>query len=243
MARKVIGIVPARGGSKGIPRKNLQELGGLPLVSWALRAGLRSTMINKVILSTDDDEIAEVGRKEGAFIHIRPDNLATDTATTLSVLNDVLDTFEHDKTDCYAVVLLEPTSPFRTLEIVDSCIDSFFRNNAGTVMSVKQLDRNPGYIFSVKNDVATFFIESPKCTFTRRQDFLHLKQVNGCVYVHSAEAIKALTPIVEPIHVVEMSPEMSINIDNPIDLNQAHFILRDLQNIGVNFSDILRNVV
>ena len=240
--KKVIGIVPARGGSKGIPRKNLQELGGLPLVSWALRAGLRSPMIDKVILSTEDREIARLGQKEGALVHNRPTNLATDTATTLSVLRDVLVSLEQKHIDCYAVVLLEPTSPFRTVEIVNSCIESFFRHDAGTVMSVTQLDINPSYIFSVKTDVATPFIKSPNHTFNRRQDFLHLKRVNGCIYIHRAKAIKSLTPIIKPIHVVEMSPEMSINIDNPIDLDQAHSILGNLQNIGVDFSDILDDI-
>ena len=242
MTKSVIGIVPARGGSKAIPRKNLRELGGLPLVSWALRAGLRSTMIDKVVLSTEDDEIARIGQKEGAHIHIRPINLASDTASTLSVLHDVLVTLEKDNIECSAVVLLEPTSPFRTLEIVDSCIKTFFNNNAGTVISVTQLDINPSYILSVKKGIANFFIKSPDINFNRRQDFPHLKRPNGCIHVHRAKAIMNLTPIIEPIHVIEMSPELSINIDNPIDLNNAHLMLCDLRKIGLDFSDILDEV-
>ena len=155
---------------------------------------------------------------------------------------DVLVTLEQDNIECCAVVLLEPTSPFRIPEIIDSCIESFFRNNAGTVISVTQLDINPSYIFSVKNGLAKFFIKSPRRTFIRRQDFRHLKRVNGCVHVHHTEAIKSLTPIIEPIHVVEMSPEMSINIDNPIDLSHANSILSDFGKIGVDFTDILAGV-
>jgi CMP-N-acetylneuraminic acid synthetase len=242
MTKNVIGIIPARGGSRGISRKNLRELGGLPLVSWALRAGVRSTMIDKVVLSTEDDEIARIGQKEGALVHIRPLDLATDTATTLSVLHDVLVTLEKDNIICSAVVLLEPTSPFRTLEFVDSCIKTFFDTNAGTVISVTQLDINPSYIFSVEKGIAKFFIDSPNGRFNRRQDFPHLKRTNGCIHVHRAEAIKCLTPIIEPIHVIEMSPELSLNIDTPIDLDNARLNLRKLQETGIDFSDILDEV-
>ena len=141
-----------------------------------------------------------------------------------------------------AVVLLEPTSPFRTLEFVDSCIKTFFDKNAGTVISVTQLNINPSYIFSVEKGIAKFFINSPNGRFNRRQDFPHLKRTNGCIHVHRAEAIKNLTPIIEPIHVIEMSPELSLNIDTLIDLDNANLNLRNLREIGIDFSDILDKV-
>ena len=114
LGEKVLGIIPARGGSKGLPGKNILETNGKPLISWTIQQANRSRYIDKVIVSTDDKKIAEIGKKEGADIpFIRPANLATDTAKTIDVVEHVISTLSKNGENYDVIVLLEPTSPLQ----------------------------------------------------------------------------------------------------------------------------------
>jgi CMP-N,N'-diacetyllegionaminic acid synthase len=217
----VLAVIPARGGSQGIPRKNLRLLAGRPLVEHALRAGLAASKVSHVVLTTDDDEIAKVGKKSGANVLLRPTELATHKAATLPVLQHALDHYTAQNTKFDAVVLLEPTSPFRTPAIIDDCIRLLELDDCGSVVTVTQLERNPRYIFSVSGSAAEFYVKEPHINFKQRQDFEYLKRLNGCVYGLRPEHIKNGHLVVEPVKVVEMNAEASINIDTPLDLRIA----------------------
>src|SRR5690349_6418538 len=119
--KTVLGLVPARGGSKGVPRKNLQPLAGKPLLQWTAEAALASRYVDRVILSTEDDEIAAVGARIGLDVPFRrPDELATDTAHVIDVVSHALD----NVTETYdLLLLLEPTSPLRTADDIDACLE------------------------------------------------------------------------------------------------------------------------
>jgi len=123
-----IAIIPARGGSKGIPRKNIKEFYGKPLVAWSIEAALEAKHINEVYLSTEDEEIAEIGKKYGAKISIRPKELSTDSATTKSVLIDFVNRYE-----CDILVVLQPTSPIRINSLIDQAVDRFLKSNVDTL--------------------------------------------------------------------------------------------------------------
>jgi len=119
----ILGITPARGGSKGIPRKNIKEIAGKPLIAWTIEAAKESKMIDRYVVSTEDEEIAQIIRGYGAEILARPLELATDEASTISVLQHVV-----EKIPCDIVVLLQATSPLRSPGIIDECIKEFIAN-------------------------------------------------------------------------------------------------------------------
>ena len=168
----IIAIVPARGGSKGLPGKNKRQLSGLPLTAWAIRAGVRAKYVDQVILSTDDEGIAEIGHDEGVSVWRRPEQLATDNATTLAVISDIYSKCLAEGINCDGFVLLEPTSPFRTPNLVDTCIQKYLSNECRTVVTVSRLERHPANILNVGQDnFAVPFIKEPKIEFKRRQDF------------------------------------------------------------------------
>ena len=123
-----LGVIPARGGSKGVPRKNIKMIAGKPLLAWSIEAAKKSSLLNKVIVSTEDPEVAEVARCYGAEVLMRPPELATDEASTLSVLQHVLANI-----DCKAIVLLQPTSPNRSDGLIDKCIKKFKDNDYDSI--------------------------------------------------------------------------------------------------------------
>jgi N-acylneuraminate cytidylyltransferase len=119
----ILGITPARGGSKGIPRKNIKEIAGKPLISWTIEAAKNSRLLDKYIVSTEDEEIAGVLKKYGAEVLSRPPEFATDEASTLCVLQHVVQNIA-----CDIVVLLQATSPIRREGLIDECIKEFLDN-------------------------------------------------------------------------------------------------------------------
>lgn len=221
-----LAIIPARGGSKGILRKNLCEVGGVPLVVRAIQVGLAATKVCRVIVTTDDDEIADVSRSAGAEVLMRPQELAADDTPTLTVLQFVLEHLKKDGWLVDIVVLLEPTSPFRSAKLVDTCIAKFEDPQVNSVVTVTQLERNPYNIFKVNGDQAKRLIQKPVETFSRRQQFIHLKRVNGCIYATRVNSVSAGRIIDEPLRVVEMSAEDSVHIDTSLDLAMARFIAK-----------------
>jgi len=123
-----IAIIPARGGSKGIPRKNIKEFYGQPLIAWSIEAALEAEYVDEVYLSTEDEEIALIGEKYGAKISKRPGNLSTDTATTKAVLIDFVNRYE-----CDCLIVLQPTSPIRINGLIDKAIMRFKETGVDTL--------------------------------------------------------------------------------------------------------------
>lgn len=122
--KMIIGLIPARGGSKGIPGKNTKVINGKPLIVWTIEKALKSKKLDKVVVSTDSQKIAEISRNAGAEIIMRPDELATDTASTQDVMSHALKIYPAD-----ILVLLQPTSPYRHEGLIDECIFEFEEND------------------------------------------------------------------------------------------------------------------
>ena len=135
----IVAVIPARGGSKRLPRKNIIDLNGKSLIAYTIEAALKSKYINKVIVSTEDKEIAEVAEKFGAKVpFIRPAKLASDTASTLGVLKHAVTFIEKEENKKIDIVItLQPTSPLRTVHHIDESIEKFLKNNFDSLVSIK----------------------------------------------------------------------------------------------------------
>ena len=222
----VVAIVPARGGSKGVPRKNLREVGGRSLLVRAIDAGRKAAGVDRVFVSTDDPEIQRAALVAGAEAPIlRPDELASDTAPTFPVIQHAIGVIEAGGPRVSVIVLIEPTSPFRTAAHVAAAVARFRQGGFGSVATVMPLERKPENIF-VKGDFLTRYIESPQERFSRRQDMAHLCRINSAVYVASRDDVMAGLLLPEPVGWVEMDAQASLNIDSLLDLAFADFLAR-----------------
>jgi CMP-N-acetylneuraminic acid synthetase len=200
---RFLGIIPARGGSKGIPRKNIKMIAGKPLIAWSIEAAKNSKLLDRFVVSTEDREIAEISRKFKAEVIDRPKRLATDRATTLSVLQHVL-----GKIEAEAVVILQPTSPIRSKGLIDSCIRKFIKSKA--------------------DNLATGFI----CKFMeygtyskRRQDLKGFFYDDGNAYVIKSEYVKNSKLLGKKVERVLTSREENVEIDDEFDFWLAEQIL------------------
>ena len=137
--KKFLAIIPARGGSKRLPRKNVLDLCGKPLIAYTIEAALKSKYIDKVIVSSDDEEILNISSNFGADIIKRPIDLANDTATTFDTIKHTIDNFEK----CDYIVLLQPTSPLRNEKHIDEAIELLKEKNADAVVSVCEMEHSP----------------------------------------------------------------------------------------------------
>ena len=199
----ILGVIPARGGSKSIPRKNIKIISGKPLIAWSIEAALQSQLLDRFVVSTDDPEIAEVSSKYGAEIIRRPEELATDEAGTLSVLQHVLTVIKAD-----TIVLLQPTSPVRSEGLIDACISKFQEKDA--------------------DNLATGFI----CKFMeygtynqRRQDLAGYFYDDGNVYVLKSSLIQQGKMFGERVTRVITKREENIEIDDEFDFWLAEQVL------------------
>lgn len=200
----ILGVIPARGGSKGIPRKNIKMIAGKPLIAWSIEAAKGSKLLDRCIVSTEDKEIADIARKFGAEVLGRPAKLATDEATTISVLQDVLERVDGVDT----IVLLQPTSPVRDRELIDECIQKFRKSDADNLAT--------GFICK--------FMEYGSYT-QRRQELKGFFYDDGNVYVVRADLIRKGTMHGKRAERVEISREQNIEIDDDFDFWLAGQVL------------------
>lgn len=193
--KRVIAIVPARGGSKGLPGKNIKELCGKPLIAWSIEAGLGSQYIDEVVVTTDSEEIARIARAFGASVpFIRPAELASDTATSFDVIKHALAFYEnelHKKFDY--IVLLEPTSPLREKGDIDISIEHLLSNpQASAVVGIcKTESQNPAFL--VKKNDNNFLVgyENQDMRVLRRQEISDVYFFEGSVYVSHTDTLLA----------------------------------------------------
>lgn len=166
----IVGIIPARGGSKGVPRKNLKELNGKPLIYWSVLRAQQSKLLDKVYVSTEDSEIADYVKSLGCQVLCRPNRLATDRAKTIDVLHYHWEELNKPK----EVVTLQPTSPMRLGNLIDNCISEFSSSNTDILAT--------GFISKQK--------EFGSHNNLRRQDIEGFFYDDGNLYIHSSEALK-----------------------------------------------------
>lgn len=221
----ILAVIPARGGSKGIPRKNLRRVGGLSLVGRAIRAAADSGEIDQVIVSTEDAEVRAETLRCGAIVRDRPMELADDRASVIDVIVDALTDFEGSSGNVVtAIVVVEPTSPFRTADHVRRTVLKHLEQRSRSTVTVCPLERKPENIFR-KGETLLPYVEQPLERFARRQDMAHLCRVNSAVYVVDRDAFLAeRSLLMQPIGYVEMTTLESLNIDEELDLEWAAFL-------------------
>lgn len=224
-SRYVVAIIPARGGSKGLPRKNLKKLGGVPLLTYAIRAAQEASRIDAVYVSTEDKEIADVACKAGAAVIERPSGLATDSAQGDAVLRDALEQLRAIGQDPQIAVLLQPTSPLRRACDIDACVRLFEEKQAGSVFSVCPVDHHPGKAVLLKDGhVEPFTTESDM--EARRQDMVEAYRQNGAVYVVGAtDFLSGGRLYRRPCYAHVMDRRDSMDIDDRHDLEIAELLL------------------
>jgi CMP-N,N'-diacetyllegionaminic acid synthase len=219
-----LGVIPARGGSKGVPRKNLALLGGRPLIAWTCDAARASRRLDRVLLSSDDDEIAAAAAACGITSpYPRPAALATDDAQILDVLVDLLKTIERiERYTPDAVALLQPTSPLRTAQHIDDAVALLDESGADSVVTVMRVPHqfNPVSVLTMEAGRLQPFLPGP--TITRRQDKPAVFARNGpAVLVTRREVLESGRLYGDDVRGHEMSARESVDIDEPADLELA----------------------
>lgn len=198
-----VALIPARGGSKGVPRKNIRPLAGKPLIVWSIEAALRARLLDEVAVSTEDAEIAEVALRAGARVITRPRELATDEATTESVMMHALSVMPSD-----VLVLLQPTSPIRDEGLIDECIQQFFDEGAD----------------SLATGLICKYIEYGKNQL-RRQEISGFFYDDGNVYISRADLLQRGDRYGVKMAKRVISREQNIDIDDELDFFLAEKIL------------------
>lgn len=226
-------IIPARGGSKGIPRKNIKPLAGRPLIGYSIdvaRAVASQYGVDErhILLSTDDEEIAATAEALGLpTAYRRPATLATDRAGSREMMLDAMDWAEGQKIGFDAVVLLQPTSPFRTARDVAGCIALYERERPDMAVSVKEASANPYYnCFETDPATGALHISKGDGLLTRRQDAPKAWEFNGAVYVIRPESLRAMPMGDFPRRLpYEMPALRSVDLDTPLDWAVAEALI------------------
>ncbi|QUL99329.1 MAG: acylneuraminate cytidylyltransferase family protein [Candidatus Fermentithermobacillus carboniphilus] len=225
---EVLGIIPARGGSKSIPRKNIALLNGRPLISYTIRAAQQSRSISRLIVSTDDSEIANISAALGAEIpFMRPKELAQDSTPTIEVVLHALDVLESDHSYCPdVVVLLQPTSPLRNSADIDHAVSIFVSSEADVVVSVSRVEEHPYNMYRIEGGFLQPLIERD-IRITLRQNYPEIYRLNGAIYVSKPQTLRRLRSFIAGRLVPYIMPrERSLDIDDPTDMLYASVILR-----------------
>lgn len=222
---RVLGLVPARGGSKGIPRKNIMPLCGKPLLQYTAEAALTSHLLSKVILSTEDEEIADVGRHCGLSVpFLRPLELARDDTPTLPVVEHAVRWMESHGEHFDAICLLQPTSPMRAPEDIDSCIDLLARSGADSVVTVLPVpdEYNPHWVYFRDQNGLLNLSTGEADPITRRQGLPPAFHREGSVYVTRRDVLmEAHSLYGSRLAGFVLDPSRSVNIDGPADWQRA----------------------
>jgi CMP-N,N'-diacetyllegionaminic acid synthase len=221
-------VIPARGGSKGLPRKNISALLDKPLIAWAIEAGQKSNLIDRLVFSSEDSDFNKIAADWGCEVPFsRPEHLASDHAKLPDVVLNILDTLP----DHYNyVVLLQPTSPLRTAQDIDGAIEKCLEAKAPSCMSVTLAERSPYKMYRMaRGDRLESILEPPPTM--RRQDLPEVFSANGAVYVADCDWLRANGQFETPETVgYPMPADRSIDIDSDLDLQIAESILNRRKN-------------
>lgn len=234
MTHKILGIITARGGSKGIPGKNIKELAGKPLIAYTIEAAKKSGVFDRVILSTDDPAIAAVAKEYGCEVpFMRPAELATDTAPGALVIAHAI-TWLRDNENYQAdyIMILQPTAPLRTARHIQKAVRLFETSGADSVVSIAEIPQHfhPRWQFTIddNNRMAIFTGESFAKIVRRRQDLPKTYTRNGAIYLFKTALLSdsnALNFYGNDVMAYVMKPEESVNIDTMEDWKEAEKIL------------------
>lgn len=226
--KKILFVIPARGGSKGIPGKNIKPMGGIPLICRSINIARKFVEDKDICVTTDSDEIINVVRQYGMEVPFkRPDYLATDTASSYDVLIHAVNFYKSKGIDYDWMVLLQPTTPFRKEEDLRNMLD-MMTDDLDMVVSVKKAETNPYYNCYAVNDQGYLkkFIKPQTQIVGRQSEMPDIYEKNGSIYVIKIESLrKQKLNEFEKVYFYEMSKEYSIDLDEPLDWIFAEAVL------------------
>jgi N-acylneuraminate cytidylyltransferase len=220
-------VIPARGGSKGIPGKNIKQLAGKPLIQYSVEVARSLAEDKDICVSTDDLLIKQVVEEAGLPVHfLRPAELATDTAGSYEVLLHAIDYFQMKGEGYEVLILLQPTSPFRTVQDVKECI-KLFHSDLDMVVSVKESEANPYYNL-FEEDNQGYLQKSKSSSAVRRQDVPKVYSFNGSIYVININSLRKYKSVTEFTKVIKyvMDSHKSVDLDTPVDWEFCEFLIQ-----------------
>jgi len=224
----ILGIIPARSGSKSIKNKNIKPLKGRPLMAWSIKAGLACKKIDKVIVSTDSKEYGQIAGTYGVETIIRPNNLANDKTPTIPVLQHAVREIEKQGEKVDIVVLLDPTSPLRQVKDINACLEKIKEPNTDSVVTVCKAEHNPYYVMAgIKGEYLQYPLFKIKKEIKRRQDAPTVYRINAGVYVIKKNVLMKDKIFTDKTRVVIMSEEQSAHIDSELDFKYVEFLLKE----------------
>ena len=224
---KVLYIIPARVGSKGLPNKNIKLLAGIPLIAYSIKAALNSNFKGCVNVSTDDDKIATIAKEYGADVpFIRPAELAQDSSSTVDVIVHALEYYKSHGVTFEIIVLLQPTSPLRNHSDIENCIELLKKNNADAVVSVCENEHHPLWSNELPPDGSMKNFLREEIKGKNRQQLPKSYRLNGAVYVSKVDVfLKHKGFIHEGTYAFVMPQDRSVDIDTEIDFKLAELLL------------------
>lgn len=230
--KKFLAIIPARGGSKSIPNKNIMSICGKPLIAYTIDAGKKSKYIDEIIVSTDSDVIKMIAQKYGAKVpFLRPEELSNDTSKSIDVVMHAIDFYKKNNVSFDYVILLQPTSPLRTFEHLDKAIEKLIESNSTSLVSVCEADENPVLMRSIENEKLKEVI-SFEGTNLRRQDLPTFYIFNGALYINSNDMLINKKKFVDENTIpYVMDKESSIDIDTMLDARLVELIIKESINV------------
>ncbi len=232
MNKKYVAVIPARGGSKGIPKKNIKDMNGKPLIAYTIEVAnqaIQAGILNRCIVSTDSDEIALVSQKYGAEVpFIRPDYLAGDTVKSVDVILHALSFLEEHGDHYDAIITLQPTSPMRTYEDLVGGIRQFDNTDADSLISVYEDVKANGFNYYRMDEQHFGIAEHPEHnTGIRRQEMRPMYVRNGALYISDVEILKKTKHIIGDIPLLyEMPKERSVDVDTIDDFEYIEWLMK-----------------
>lgn len=230
---KVLGLIPARGGSKGIPGKNKKLLGGKPLLQFTVEAGLESTKLDTLIFSSEDEELMSLARDLGVSVPFkRPQTLAEDTSGSLGVVQHALRYMQAQGNHYDAVCLLQVTNPFRNAQLIDDAITAFAKADTDSLVSVLKVphEYNPHWVFEASEDGKLNIATGEKEIIKRRQDLPDAFIRDGAIYITKSEVLLEQHSLYgSSISYIESNPQWHVNIDTMEDWEKAEALVKKFQ--------------
>ena len=230
---RILAIIPARGGSKGVPGKNIKLLSGKPLIEYTTEVALQSKLLTKVAVSSDDDKIIEVAKNTGVEVPFkRPYNLSEDATPTLPVIKHALAYYKNIGEEFDAVCLLQTTSPFRTVEFLDQALEKFITSNTDSLVSVKEVPHefNPHWTFKLNEQGNLKIATGENEIITRRQDLPKSYHRDGSIYITKTSVLVTQKSLYgNSIAYIENSNNEHVNIDTIDDWSKAEIVVNKMQ--------------
>lgn len=228
---KYVVLICARGGSKGLPGKNIKPLNGIPLIGWSINIAKQIDRVSRIVVSTDSDEIADTALQYGADVpFIRPEGLAQDDSPEWLVWKHAIDYLEsYDGEDIDAIVVLPVTAPLRSVSDINDCIDMFEKFDVDSIITVSEASRSPYFNMVVNGSNGySSLVNRPKSQITRRQDAPEVFDMTTVAYVVDANFVKNHNGIFEGrVKSVIIPRQRAVDIDNLMDFKIAELMLKE----------------